>query len=102
VQPLAEKLADAFMMTNSGVKVVIQGGGSSVGIKAARDGTVNIGASSRDLTETEQSGLINHILAKDGIAIVVHPSNNVSDLTSSQVRTFYRWDNELEPVGRGR
>jgi phosphate transport system substrate-binding protein len=53
VQPLAEKLASAFMITNSGVKVVIQGGGSSVGIKAARDGIVNIGASSRDLTESE-------------------------------------------------
>ena len=51
VQPLAEKIAAAFTAINPQVKVDIKGGGSSVGIKAANDGTADIGGSSRELTK---------------------------------------------------
>jgi phosphate transport system substrate-binding protein len=84
VQPLAEKLANAFTAANPGVKIVIQGGGSGVGIKSANDGTVDIGAASRELTKDDPV-LVTHMLARDGIAIVVHPSNQVNDLTKSQI-----------------
>lgn len=88
VQPLAEKLAASFMSLNSGVKVVIQGGGSAVGIKAANDGTVDIGAASRELTKDDPA-LVKHILAKDGIAIIVNASNPVNGLSKSQVRDIF-------------
>jgi phosphate transport system substrate-binding protein len=84
VQPLAEKLAAAFMVANPGVKIVIQGGGTGVGIKAANDGTVDIGAASRDLTSADPA-LKTFMLARDGIAIIVHPSNTISDLTKAQI-----------------
>jgi phosphate transport system substrate-binding protein len=84
VQPLAEKLAGAFNVINPKVKIVIQGGGTAVGIKAANDGTVNIGAASRELTASEPA-LQKFILARDGIAIIVHPSNPVNDLTKAQI-----------------
>jgi phosphate transport system substrate-binding protein len=70
------------------VKITIQGGGSGVGIKAANDGTVDIGASSRDLTKDDPA-LKTYILARDGIAIIVHPSNTVSNLTKEQVRDIF-------------
>jgi phosphate transport system substrate-binding protein len=89
VQPLAEALADAFTTKNPNAKVTIQGGGSSVGIKAATDGTVNIGASSRELTEAEAANLKEFVLCKDGIAIIVHPSNGVSNLTKDQVKNIF-------------
>jgi phosphate transport system substrate-binding protein len=88
VQPLAEKLAAAFMNINPGVKVTIQGGGSGVGIKAANDGTVDIGAASRDLTQDDPQ-LNKILLAKDGIAIIVNPANPVTGLTKAQVRDIF-------------
>lgn len=89
VQPLAEKLADAFKTKNPGVNVTIQGGGSSVGIKSAIDGTVDIGASSRELKPEEKAHLVEHVIAKDGIAVVVHPSNQISNLSKDQVRDIF-------------
>jgi len=53
VQPLAEKLAEAFMTENTGVRIDVQGGGSSVGVKAAGQGTSDIGMASREIKESE-------------------------------------------------
>jgi phosphate transport system substrate-binding protein len=89
VQPLAEKLADAFMAANAKVKVIIQGGGSSVGIRAAIDGTVDIGGSSRNLTMEEEAVLVTHVLAREGIAVIVNPANNVNDLALTQIREIF-------------
>lgn len=88
VQPLAEKLAMAFKAKNPDVNVVIQGGGSGVGIKAANDGTVDIGAASRELTSSDPT-LVKHLLARDGIAIIVPTSNSVTNLTKDQVIAIY-------------
>jgi len=84
VQPIAEKLASAFEAENPSVRVVIQGGGSGVGIKAVNDGTVDIGAASRELTASDPT-LVKHLLARDGIAIIVPPSNPITNLTKQQV-----------------
>lgn len=89
VQPLAELFAEAFMKVNNQVKVTIQGGGSSVGIKAATDGTVNIGASSRELTQAEAANLKEYVLCKDGIAIIVSPSNSINNLTREQIKNIF-------------
>jgi phosphate transport system substrate-binding protein len=90
VQPLAEELANAFMAEHPDVKITIQGGGSAVGIKSAADGTVDIGAASRELTVDEKNlGLVEHVLARDGIAIVTHPSQTVSGLTKEQVKQIF-------------
>ena len=89
VQPLAELLANAFKAKHSQVVVTIQGGGSSVGIKAATEGTVNIGASSRELTAEEAAKLKEFVLCKDGIAIIVNPANGVADLTKDQVKSIF-------------
>jgi phosphate transport system substrate-binding protein len=84
VQPVAEKLAAAFKQKNPDVTITIQGGGSSVGIKSAADGTVDIGAASRELKPDEPE-LMTHLLARDGIAVIVNPSNAVTGLTKEQV-----------------
>jgi len=88
VQPLAEVLAEAFMQDNPDVTIVIQGGGSSTGVKSAADGTVDIGAASRELKDSEPD-LVKHLLARDGIAIVVHPDNPVDGLTGDQVKEVF-------------
>ena len=88
VQPLAEKLAEAFKAENPDVNIVIQGGGSSVGIKSCNDSTVDIGATSRELKAGEPN-LVKHLLARDGIAIVTHLSNPITGLTKEQVRGIF-------------
>lgn len=90
VQPLSEELTKAFQEKNPGVTINVQGGGSSQGVKAASEGICEIGASSRNLKETEKSlGLTTHQLAIDGIAVVVNPKNTLSDLTADQVKKIF-------------
>jgi len=89
VQPVAESLAAAFKAKYPGINVIIQGGGSSTGIKAAAEGTVDIGAASRELKPNEVGTVVAHVLARDGIAIVVHPSQKISNLSMDQVRQIF-------------
>ena len=90
VQPLAEELAQAFMAKNKGVKVFVQGGGSGAGIKAAVDGTADIGSCSRELEPAElQTGIVETVIARDGIAVIVSKSNSVNNLTTEQLQKIY-------------
>lgn len=89
VMPLSEELGQAFMDEYPDVKINVAGGGSSAGIKAAQEGTADIGASSRELTESEQKNLHVYEIARDGIAIVVNPENPVTDLSLSQVAQIF-------------
>lgn len=90
VQPLAQDLADVFNETYPGISVEIQGGGSSQGIRDVTDGTSDIGESSRDLTPEEKTGLTEHVIAYDGIAVVVNPSNTVTNLTRDQIEKIFK------------
>jgi phosphate transport system substrate-binding protein len=88
VQPLAEELAQAFMAKHKGVKVFVQGGGSSAGVKSAQTGTADIGNCSREL-KPQEKGLHETVIAKDGIAIVVNKSNSVRNLSVAQLQKIY-------------
>lgn len=90
VQPVAQSIADEFASVEPGISVEVQGVGSSAGIKAAIDGTADIGASSRELKDEEKStGITEHILAYDGIAVVVNKENPVKDLDSETVKKIF-------------
>ncbi|MFL7791528.1 MAG: phosphate ABC transporter substrate-binding protein [Anaerolineae bacterium] len=92
VQPVAEKLAEAFKAANPGMQIDVQGGGSSVGVKSAGEGTVDIGMASREIKSSEMTefpNLVIHTIARDGIAIVVHPGVGVDELTKDQVRDIF-------------
>ena len=88
VQPYAEVLAEEYALLNSESVIDIQGGGSSAGITAARSVTADIGMSSRSLTEKELD-LWSCEIAKDGLAIIVHPLNPVQNLAIAGVRGIY-------------
>ena len=92
VQPLAQALAEAFMAQNPDVAIDIQGGGSSVGVKSAAEGTTPIGNASRALKDSEMEeypDLIAHTIARDGIAIAVHPDVPVSGVSTDEVRQVF-------------
>ena len=92
VQPLAEELAEAFMALNPEVVIEIQGGGSSVGVTSAGEGTVDIGNVSRAVKSSELEqfpDLQVFAIAFDGIAIVTHPGTEIPTLTVAQVRAIF-------------
>ncbi len=90
VQPLSEILAGAFMEIFPKVAITVTGGGSSVGVKSASEGTLDIGAVSRELKASEEGlGLVVSILAYDGIAVVTNAAQTVTDLTIEQIKRIY-------------
>ena len=89
VGPLAEKLAFKYEENND-VNIEINQIGSSAGITNAINGVSEIGMSSRDLKpEEKDSGLNEVVIAYDGIVVVVHPSNQVDNLTTEQVKQIF-------------
>lgn len=90
--PFVEAAAQEYMDQNSDVKITVSGGGSGTGITAIGEGTVDIGMSSRELKSSEVAAypnLVTHVVAKDGLAIIVNTGNNVSGLTKDQVKQIY-------------
>ena len=83
-------LSESFMANNTDTTVTYNPTGSGSGITAVQEGTCDIGLSSRALKDEEKAaGLKETILAYDGIAIIVHPDNPVSDLTIEQIAQLY-------------
>jgi phosphate transport system substrate-binding protein len=88
-QPFAEKLAEKYMQINPAVNITVQGGGSAVGIQSALSGAADIGMADLVKLPPEAAGLRSVAVAKDGIVVVVHPSNKVAGLTLEQVRSLF-------------
>ena len=89
VQPIATAAADKLLADNTSLSISVAGGGSGAGIKEAAEGSVNIGMSSRELTSEEKASLNEFVIAHDGIAIIVHPSNGVKNLTKDQAKKIF-------------
>ena len=83
-------LSESYMAANKDVTVNYNPTGSGAGITAVQEGTCDIGLSSRALKDEEKAaGLQETVLAYDGIAIIVHTDNPVSDLTLEQIAQLY-------------
>ena len=89
LQPFAEKWADAYQARHPGLPIYVQGGGSTAGVEAALSGAAEIGMASRLLVPVESARLMAIPVARDGIAVVVNPTNPVRDLRLDQVRAIY-------------
>jgi phosphate transport system substrate-binding protein len=92
VQPLAEVLANALLEKNPDLVIEIQGGGSSVGVTSAGEGTVDIGNASRNVKDSEFetfSDLQVFTIAFDGIAIVTNPDLELPSLSIEQVKAIF-------------
>jgi len=101
IQPFADRWAEIYQRLHPERIVNVQGGGSSAGIQAARSGAAQIGMSSREL-KPEEKDLTEYIMARDGLAVVVHPLNSLRDIGLDRVRDVFAgriktWDE----LGRG-
>ena len=83
-------LGESFTNANPGITFTYNPTGSGSGIAAVAEGRCDIGLSSRALKDEEKArGLVETVLAYDGIALIVHPDNPVADLTLEQVAAIY-------------
>lgn len=87
--PVIQEIVNSYMSKYPNVVIDVQGIGSSAGIKAIKDGVADIGMSSRYLKEEEKSGLLSTVIAFDAVAIIVHPDNKISNLTTDQARDIF-------------
>ena len=91
------KLAEAFMSRNPGAQIHVTGGGSGVGIAALINGTTDVAASSRPIKTSEIDKLkarfatrgVGIPIARDGLAVYLHASNPVQELSLKQLQDIY-------------
>lgn len=90
MEKLANALSEAFMEEYPDVTVTAEFVGSGAGIEAVTNGTADIGNSSRSLKDEEKAaGVVENVVAIDGIAVCVDPANEVADLTKEQLTNIY-------------
>ncbi len=95
VLPIAQRAAEEFMNKHD-VTVSVRGGGSGTGIAALIDGRADIADASRPMKEKERKIARNkgvnpkeHIVARDGIAVVINNENPVDGLTLTEVKKIF-------------
>lgn len=96
VLPIAQKAAEEFMNVNKNADIVVRGGGSGVGITSLIEGRCDIANASRAIKDTElqkASGkgknIKAHVIAMDGIVLIVNNSNSIKGLTKKQVQDIF-------------
>jgi phosphate transport system substrate-binding protein len=87
MQSLVEDLAQAYTERHQHVTITVEDRGSVMGIELVSQGQVDIGMAS--WKEPEEASLWSTPIALDGIAIVVHPQNQVEGLTLLQLQDVF-------------
>ncbi|MCK4322840.1 phosphate ABC transporter substrate-binding protein [candidate division WOR-3 bacterium] len=107
VLPIAQRAAEAYMDLHEDVSVSVRGGGSGVGIAALIDGRADIADASRpikakELKTAREKGIdpYANVVAKDGIAIIVHSDNPVNAFSMETLKKIYTGEiNNWKEVG---
>ncbi len=96
VGPIADAFAEVFMKMYPDIGITVKKTGSGDGAAALIDGRCDIAAMSRFMKDKEFKSAVEknifpvaHVIAMDGVCVVVHPSNSVNLLTSEQIRDIY-------------
>ncbi|MFO7769308.1 MAG: phosphate ABC transporter substrate-binding protein [bacterium] len=96
VGPIAKAFAEAYMRANPGVNITVSESGSGNGAKSLINDACHIADMSRFMKPTEfkaaaDNGImpVAHVVALDGLPVLVHPSNPVKGLTLQQVHDIY-------------
>ena len=95
--PLNRRLAEAFMRSHPEVAVLVEGGGTGVGVEALVARRVDLAAASRPFTPDEIRALherfetlgLRFLVARDALSVYIHPSNPIRELTLDQLRAVF-------------
>ena len=93
---LALAWAERYRDIHPEVGIAVTGGGSGTGIAALINGTVDLANASRGIKDEERAAAedngfepVEHVIARDAIAVIVHPSNPVDELTLQQLSDIF-------------
>lgn len=93
---LVQAWAESYMKEHPEAFIAVTGGGSGTGLASLLNNTCNIATSSRKIKEEEielakKKGInpVEGLVALDGLAVIVHPSNPISQLTISQLSDIF-------------
>jgi len=96
VLPVAQKAAEVFMNSNPSADISVRGGGSGVGIASLIDKTCDIADASRAIKDTELDKAVAngvspkaHVVAMDGICVIVNSANPIAALSRKQIKDIY-------------
>jgi phosphate transport system substrate-binding protein len=90
MEKLCEAMSESFMERNPGVTVTVEYTGSGAGLESLAAGSVDIGNASRGLKDEEKaSGVVENIVAIDGIAVITNKSCSIKDVTSKDLAKIY-------------
>lgn len=96
VGPIAKAFAEYYMSVNKDVNITVSESGSGNGAKSLINGTCQVADMSRFMKDKEFKAAVDkgifpvaHVVALDGLPILVHPANPVKNLTVEQVRNIY-------------
>jgi phosphate transport system substrate-binding protein len=96
VGPIAKAFAEFYMKQNPGVNITVSESGSGNGAKSLINGSCQVATMSRVMKQNEYEAAvhsevlpISHVVALDGIAMIVHPGNPVKGLTMEQIKSIY-------------
>ncbi len=104
VLPIAQSAAEVYMDNNPDADITVRGGGSGTGIAALIDGATDIADASRpmktkEIKQARENGInpVEHTIARDGIAVIVHPDNQAENISLEDLKSIYvgditRWD----------
>lgn len=90
MEKLCEAMVESYMEANPNVTVTVEYTGSGAGLESLASGSVDIGNASRSLKPEEASqGLVENVVAIDGIAVITDSSNVVTDISSEDLARIY-------------
>lgn len=90
VTPLMEKLKEAYEKINPNANLEILQSDSTTGVTSTIEGIADIGMVSREVKQNElKKGLKAQVLALDGLAVIVHKSNKLDDISKESVKKIF-------------
>ncbi len=87
--PILMHAADVMESRNPNLRVHVQPGGSSKGIRDTIEGHNDLGAVARELSPAEREQVHSIPIARDGVVIVTHASNSLTSLTKNELFAIY-------------
>jgi phosphate transport system substrate-binding protein len=89
IAPILQDAATRYEAAHPGIRIEVQSGGSSRGITDTIAGIADLGMVSRALKDDEATNLTPHLLARDGVCVIVHRDNPVNELDRNQLVDIY-------------
>lgn len=84
ILPIVKDASKAFHRM-TGIRIVFKGGGSRAGVRAALEGSADIGMVSRSLTHEEVNRLQAHLIGHDGIAVILNATIPLNEISRQQI-----------------